>query len=105
MTDVTVGHTVTNTIVYLDAAGNPMLTAVVPDTGSVVWANTAPATVDTLVVSADGLTAVVSAVGAGSDSLSVMVKVGGVSFSATESLNISAAPQVLTSIAIQGVVS
>ena len=104
MTDVTVGHTVVDTIVYLDQNGNPMLTTPTPDSPP-TWANLAAPTIDTMTVSADGSTDTVNAVGAGVDTVTVTVVVGGKSFTASQQLTISPAPQVLTSIAIDGVVS
>jgi hypothetical protein len=100
MTDVTVGHVVTDTILFLDQNGNPMLVTPAPDAPP-VWTN-APGTppVDSMSVSADGLTATITALAAGGDTIGVTVLVGGVSFAATQSLNIAAAPQVLTSVAI-----
>lgn len=105
MTDVTVGHTVTDTIVYLDQSGNPMLVTPTPDSPP-VWTN-APGTppVDSMTVSADGSTATISALAAGADTIGVTVIVAGVTFKATQNLNIAAAPQVLTSVAINGVVA
>jgi len=103
MTDVTVGHEVIDTIVYMDQNGNPMLVTPVPDAPP-VWANIAAATVDTLTVSADGSTATLVAVGAGVDSVALTLNVGGVAFSATQQLNITAAPQVLTSVGIAATV-
>ncbi len=100
MEQLTGGHTYTMTIVYLDASGNPMLAPVVPDSPP-TWTNT-PTTppVDTLTVSADGGTAVLAATAAGSDTINLSVTVGGKTFTATESVTISAAPQVLTSVSI-----
>lgn len=103
MTDVVVGHEIVNTIVYLDQNGQPMLVTPTPDSAP-VWTNLAAPTIDTMSVSADGSTDTVSAVGAGVDSLSVTVTVGGVAFTAVEQISISAAPQVLTSVAINAVV-
>jgi hypothetical protein len=103
MEALTVGHTMTCTIVYLDAAGNPMLTPVTPDSPP-VWTGGATPAVDTMAVSADGSTDVVTAVGPGADTIGVTVLVGGVSFVASLNLTVNAAPQVLTSVAINAVV-
>lgn len=101
MEQLTVGHTDTMTIVYLDASGNPMLAPVTPDSPP-IWTNT-PSTppVDTLTVSADGGIAVLAATAAGSDTVNLSVTVGGKTFTAMQSITISAAPQVLTSVTIQ----
>lgn len=104
MTDVTVGHTVTDTLVYLDKAGNPMLTPQTPDTPP-AWSKTADDTVDTLSASGDGSTATISALAAGQDTVTVTVSVGGQTFTATQSLNITDEPQVLTSVAIEATVA
>jgi hypothetical protein len=103
MTDVVVGHQIINTIVYLDQNGAPMLVNPVPDVAP-VWGNLAAPTIDTMSISADGSTDTVSAVGAGVDTLSVSVVVGGNVFTAVEQISISAAPQVLSSVAIMPVV-
>ena len=104
MTDVTVGHTVTDTIAYLDQNGNPMQVTPIPDSPP-SWSKVAADTVDTLVASADGSQATITAVGAGQDTVSMSVTVGGVTFAATQQLNVQAAPQVLTSVAIVATVS
>jgi hypothetical protein len=98
MTNITVGHTDTITPVYLDQHGNPMLTPVVPDSPP-VWSNT-PATppVDTFTPAADGSSATLIANAAGSDVVNFSVVVGGKTFTATDAITISAAPQVLTSV-------
>ncbi len=98
MTTVTVGHTASLSISYFDANGNPMLTTPTPDAAP-VWSN-GDATIDTLTASADGLTAQDVAIAAGSDTVSVSVVVGGVTFSATLAVVVQAPPQVLTSVAI-----
>ena len=107
MVQVTVGHTVTNTIVYLDQNGNPMVTTPTPDSPP-VWTDsgsTATPPIDSLSVSTDGSTATVTAQAAGTDELGVTVVVGGKTFTASVEIDISAAPQVLTSVAIESVVS
>jgi hypothetical protein len=103
MIKVTVGHKLALTIVYLDANGNPMLTAPVlasPPT----WANTTPAT-ETLVASADGLSASTTALAPGTDAVSLSVVVGAATFTASLSVEVDAAPQVLTSVSINAVAS
>lgn len=104
MTDVTVGHTVVDTIIYLDQHGNPLLVTPTPDSPP-VWANLAAPTIDSMSVSADGSTDTVQALGAGVDTVSVTVVVGGKTFTASQQLTINPEPQVLTSVAIDGVVS
>lgn len=105
MIPVNVGHEVDSSIGFLDASGNPMLVTPTPDSPP-SW-NNAPAPVGAaaLTVSPDGLTSVDKAVAAGTDTLSVSLSVGGALFSATETITISAAPQVLTSIVINSVVN
>lgn len=99
-TSVTVGHLVDYSFQYVDTTGAPMLTPVTPDSPP-VWAD-APATppVDTFVVAADGSTAVLTATAAGSDTVTVTVIVGGVTYTATDLVTISAAAQVLGGIQI-----
>lgn len=102
-----VGQTVTNTIVYLDQNGQPMATAPTPDSPP-LWTDsgsTASPPLDTLTVSPDGSTATVVALAAGTDNLAVSVTVGGKSFSASVEIDISPAPQVLTSIGINSTVA
>lgn len=99
MTDVTVGHKVIDTIQYLDRDGNPMQVPVVPDSPP-SWVNMAAATVDSLTVAADGSSATINALGAGQDTVTLTVTVNGQTFIATQQLNIQAAPQVLSSVAI-----
>lgn len=99
MTDVSVGHKVIDTIEYLDQNGNPMLVSPIPDSPP-TWTKTAPDTTDTMVVLPDGTTATITAVAEGTDTVSLTIVVGGVTFAATQSLNITAAPQVLTSVKI-----
>jgi len=100
MEQLTVGHTDTMSIQYLDTTGNPMLTTVTPDSPP-TWTDT-PATppVDTFVVSADGTSAVLTATAAGTDSINLSVTVAGKVYTATQSVTISAAPQVLGSVTI-----
>ena len=100
---VSIGHTVTCGLLYLDANGNPMIPQPTPDAAP-TWAQTTPAT-DTMAVSADGSTDVLTAVAAGGDVVSVDVKVGGVDFTASVPITVSPAPQVLTSVEITTSVS
>jgi hypothetical protein len=97
---VSVGHEVICTITYLDQNGNPMLVTPKPDSAP-VWTDTPSAVgVDTNSVSADGLTDIVSALAAGSDTVGVSVIVGGKTFTDSALLTITPAPQVLTSVSI-----
>ena len=105
MVDVTVGHTVDCTIVYLDQNGNPMLTTVTPDSPP-SWTDIASSpAIDALSVSADGSQCEITTTGAGSDTVSLSVIVGGKTFNASLQLNIASPPQVLTRVSIQTVVS
>jgi hypothetical protein len=97
--NVSVGHTVNFAILYLDQDGNPMLTPPTPDAAP-TWSDTTPAT-GTLTPS--GSTASELIIAAGSDTVSVTVAVGGVTFSASQQL-VAAAAQKLTSIQIQATV-
>jgi hypothetical protein len=75
METLSVGHTLTDTIVYLDQNGQPMQTAPVPDKPP-AWTNLAANTVDTMQVSADGTTDGLTAAGPGVDTVTVTVVVG-----------------------------
>lgn len=99
----TLGHTITCTIAYLDANGNPMLTPPAPDAPP-AWTQTTPAT-ETMAVSADGLTDVLTSVAAGTDVVGVTAVVGGATFTASLNVEVDPLPQVLTSIAINAAVS
>jgi hypothetical protein len=100
---VNIGHAVNMSIVFLDQNGNPMLTAPAPDAVP-AWANSTPAT-GTLVVAADGLSAVETALAAGSDVVTLSLAVGGTAFTATLPITVAAAAQVLTSIDISAAVA
>lgn len=95
---VNIGHTVTCSIEYDDANGNPMLTPVAPDAPP-AWTQTTPAT-DTMAVAPDGSQDVLTAIAAGGDTVSVALAVGGKAFSASVGITVSPAPQVLTSIRV-----
>ena len=107
MTQVTAGHKITYTIAYLDENGRPMITTPTPD-GPPSWSNAPSAPgIDTLTPSADGSSAVLQTNPGDADStdtVSMTVLVGGRSFSASDSVAISAAPQVLTSVELVGAV-
>lgn len=102
-TSVNVGHTVSMKISFLDTNGNPMLTPVTPDSPP-IWSNSSPAT-GQLTAAPDGLSAVESAIAAGSDVVSLSVTAGGQVFSATLAIDVSAATQVLGSVAIEPTVN
>lgn len=95
---LSVGHTASFSIAFLDQSGNPMLTTPIPDSPP-TWTDSNTA-VGTLTAAANGLTASEVTVAAGTDTVTVALAVGGVSFSATQELDVTAAPQILTSIAI-----
>lgn len=103
MIELTLGHNVEASLAYLDANGNPMLVTPKPDSAP-VWTNTTPAT-ETLIPSPDGNTAEATTVAVGTDSIGVTVIVGGVNFTASVAVTVDAAPQVLTSVAINAVAS
>ena len=100
MQTVNVGHKIEMTITYLDQNGNPMQVTPTPDSKP-TWAD-APSTagIDTLVVASDGLSAELDALAAGSDTVTLTVLVGGATFTATLAVQISPAPQVLTTVQI-----
>lgn len=100
---VTVGHTVSFTLVFLDQNGNPMLTTPTADAPP-AWTDTTPAT-GTLTVAPSGLTASEAAMVVGSDTVNVALAVGGVAFAATIDLTVQAVPQVLTSVQIAATVA
>lgn len=104
MVDVTVGHSIALSIQYLDQKGNPMLTPAPKTDSPPAWTNSTPAT-ETLTVAADGNTATATTVAVGTDIVSLALAIGGVSFSASLSVNVTDVPQILTSIAIASVVS
>lgn len=98
MTDITLGHGINLAIAYFDAAGNPMLTTPTPDSPP-AWTQTTPAT-ERLTVDPTGLTAATASLAVGGDSIGLSVVVGGATFTASLAVNVNAAPQVLTSVAI-----
>lgn len=99
-TDV-VGQSLPLSIAFLDQNGQPMVNAPAPDSPP-VWSNTTPG-VETVVAAPNGLTAVATALSAGGDTINLSLAVGGVAFTASLDVTVTApAPpaQVLTSIAI-----
>lgn len=102
-TTLSVGHKLNMSIGFFDQHGNPMLTAPTPDTPP-AWSNTTPAT-ESIAPSADGLTCVGTPVAAGSDTVNLIVTVGGNNFSASLDVTVTAEAQVLTSVAINSTVA
>jgi hypothetical protein len=100
MLNLTVGHTATGVVAFLDQNGNPMLTPPVPDSPPTWTNNPVPAGADTLTPATNGLGATLVANDAGTDTVNFSVVVGGVTFSASTAVSISAAAQVLTSVAL-----
>ena len=95
---VAVGHQVQASIVYLDQNGAPMLTTPTPDSPP-SWTDVESPIGDmTLVVAADSMSAVETAVAAGTDVLTLALVVGGVSFSTTRPITVTAAALQLTSV-------
>ena len=103
MTTATVGQTITYAIGYLDTAGNPISPAPTPDSAP-SWTQTTPAT-DTLTASADGNSATALTLAAGTDSVTVTLSVGGVSFTASDAVTVTAAAQKLGSIVLNATVA
>ncbi len=97
-TTVSIGHTVALALEFDDANGNPMLTPVTPDAPP-TWTQTTAAT-GTLAASGDGLSAVYTPGAVGTDTVTVSLAVGGVAFTGTADINVTAAPQVLSSVKI-----
>jgi hypothetical protein len=105
MLNLTVGHTATGVVAFLDQNGNPMLTTPTPDSPPTWTNNPVPAGADTLTPNTNGLGATLAANAAGTDTVNFSVTVGGATFSASTAVSISAAPQVLTSVAIDWTVN
>jgi hypothetical protein len=105
MLNLTVGHTATGVVAFLDQNGNPMLTPLVPDSPPTWTNNPVPAGADTLTPATNGLGATLVANAAGTDTINFSVVVGGVTFSASTAVSISAAPQVLTSVQLDWTVN
>jgi hypothetical protein len=103
---MSVGHSAALSIVYLDQNGNPMVVTPTPDSPP-SWTNAPnPTGDDTLTPASPGDTvATLTANAAGTDTVTVSVTVGGAVFAATLPVNISPAPQVLSSVQINPVVS
>lgn len=97
-TTLAVGHKLELAIMFLDQNGNPMLVPPVPD-ATPTWTNTTPAT-EVLTPAASGLTAEGIPTAPGSDTVTLSIVVGGVTFNATLDVTVTASPQVLTSVGI-----
>lgn len=104
-TDVFIGHTVNFGISQVDTTGLPMVTPVAFDAAPTWAESSTDGSIETLTVAGDGLTAVGSAVGAGTDTVTATVIVGGVSFSASVDVVVSAEPQVFGGIVVTTEVS
>ena len=98
-----VGHKLEMAIIFLDQNGNPMLVAPTVDSAP-NWTNTTGGT-ETIVPSASGLSCEATPLTSGTDTVSLSVTVGGVSFKTTLDVTVTAAAQVLTSVAIEPTVS
>lgn len=103
---LTVGHTDTMGLEFNDQNGNPMLTQPVPDSPP-VWSDApSPAGDVTFTpVGPSNVTATELGNAAGTDTVTVVVLVGGVSYTATQLVNVQAPPQVLTSVAITNTIA
>lgn len=101
MDTINVGHKDNLSIEYLDQNGNPMLATPTPDSAA-TWTDTAggSAAATSLAVAADGNSAVATGTAVGSDTIGLSVTVGGKTFTASLVIQVTAAPQVLTSVAI-----
>lgn len=90
---VTVGHTVTFGIGQIDTVGNPMIIPIIFDAAPTWAESSTDGSIETLVVNGDGLGAIGTAVGPGTDTVTPTVLVGGVPFSASVDIVVSAAAQ------------
>ena len=110
MISATVGHKVVNTIGYVDTTGAPMLTPPTPDSPPTWVSADATATPpvsplpDTLTISPDGTECDQACVAVGTDTLNLSVTVGGNTFTASQSITVSAAPRVLGGVVINSTV-
>ncbi len=104
-TDVFIGHTVTFTVGQVDSKGNPMITPVTLDAAPTWTESSTDGSIETFSVAGDGLSATGTAVGAGTDTVTATVLVGGVSFSASVDVVVSAEPQTFGGIVVNTVVS
>ena len=104
---ISVGHTDTIMINYLDKNGNPMLVNPTLDSPP-VWAITSTPqspTPDAITYDPSNTVAVMQALDPGSVNVSVTVKIGGKAFSAQDTITIDPAPQVVTSISLNHYIS
>jgi len=100
-----VGHTVACTYVFLDQNGQPMLTQPTPDAPAMWTDAPVPTGASTNNVSSDGTTDVVTLAAAGQDTVGLSVAVGGKTFTDSLLITITPAPQVVSSVVINAVVS
>lgn len=100
---LSLGHILTDTITFNDQNGNSMLVTPTPDSAP-VWTSSTAAT-ETLVASADGLSAVGTPLAVGTDVVGLTLAVGGVTYTASQNVTVTAAPQVLTSVSINPAVA
>ena len=98
MENLNLGQNLSLAIAFLDAAGNPMVTAPTPDAAP-SWTQTTPAT-ESLTPDSGGMTAQTKSLAVGSDSITVSVVVGGATFTATLAVNVATPAQVLTTVQI-----
>jgi hypothetical protein len=104
-TGAQVGQTITITATFVDNTpqANPMVPQPTPDS-TPTWAQAAPS-VESLVVAANGMSAVATVLTPGADTITFTAIVGGVTYTATLSVNDVAAPQVLGGVTLAAVVS
>ena len=95
-----VGHVATLGLQFTDQNGNPMLTQPTPDASPGVQWSDVPGSPASATLAPNGATATETAVAAGTDTVTATASVGGVAFSASLTVNVSAAPQVLTGMEI-----
>lgn len=98
-----VGHKLEMALIFLDQNGNPMLKTPSPDSVP-IWGNTTSST-EMLAPAASGLTCEGTPLATGTDTVSTTIMVGGVTFTASLDVTVTASPQVLTSVAIDPTVS
>ena len=94
--NVTVGTPVIFGFTEVDQNGTPLAT---PVAGTAVWSNSNSAA-GTLAPSPSGQSATYTPVAPGTDTVTAVLTVGGQTFTATVTVNVAAAPQVLSGIVI-----
>lgn len=93
-----VGQTDNLTLAFLDQNGKPMANNPTVDSPP-SWSNTS-GTAESVGPASDGLSAVLTALAEGTDTVNMTLSVDGKSFSASLDVTVEAAPQVLTSVEI-----